>query len=186
MRVDAVTARWTEALYRVAVRSGQLAAVQADVERLAGEVASPALRSFLFDARIEQATRRAKIEPLLEGLGSTIVRNFARLLFDKHREDVLRQLGDAWKLKSLQERNAVEGVVESARALDPDQIARLEAEFTRRLGKEVQLGNRVLPELVAGVRVFVDNRLVDSSVQGRLDGLRRRMEEAPLTAALSV
>ena len=51
------------------------------------------------------------------------------------------------------------------------------------LGKQVTLKNRVVPELIGGTRVTVANRMIDSSVAGRLEGLRRAMLEAPLGAA---
>ena len=34
--------------------------------------------------------------------------------------------------------------------------------------------------LIAGVRVIVDNKMVDSSVAGRFDDLKRRMMDAAL------
>jgi F0F1-type ATP synthase delta subunit len=45
------------------------------------------------------------------------------------------------------------------------------------------LKNEIRPELVGGVRVIVASRMLDSSVQGRLAGLKKRMEEAPLPSA---
>jgi F0F1-type ATP synthase delta subunit len=46
------------------------------------------------------------------------------------------------------------------------------------LGKDVILEQRANPELIAGVRVFVDNRLIDQSALGRLEGLERRLRTA--------
>ena len=46
----------------------------------------------------------------------------------------------------------------------------------------LQPGVEVDPGLVGGVRVFVDNRMIDNSVQGRLDGLSRKLREARLGA----
>ena len=58
----------------------------------------------------------------------------------------------------------------------------LAAAIGQELGKEVYLKNEVDPGLVGGVRVFVDNRMIDNSVQGRLDGLNRKLREARLGA----
>ena len=44
------------------------------------------------------------------------------------------------------------------------------------------LTGRVDPDLVGGVRVFVGTSMIDQSLQGRMDGLRRRMMEARLPA----
>ena len=101
----------------------------------------------------------------------------------KRREQVLSGLGAAWRRRSLSERGAVEGIVQSARELGSGEVAELALALGRTLGKDVQLENQVVPDLVGGVRVFVDNRMLDCSVQGRLASLRQRMLSAPLAAA---
>lgn len=178
-----VTSRYAEALFRLAQRRGELDAVDADVRRIAAELESAHVAGFLFDARVDPGERRAKLEPLLRGLSSQLTRNFVNLLFDKRREEVLRGLGAAWHRRSLEERGAVEGLVESARPLPDSELARLRASLGKTLSKEVQLENRVVPELVAGVRVTVGGRMIDASVQGRLEDLRKQLLEAPLSSA---
>ncbi len=49
--------------------------------------------------------------------------------------------------------------------------------------KSLLLTNKIVPDLVGGARVIAGNRMIDYSVQGRLDALRRRMMDAPLPAA---
>jgi F0F1-type ATP synthase delta subunit len=44
------------------------------------------------------------------------------------------------------------------------------------------LKNEVAADLVGGVRVIVDNRMIDNSVQGRLNGLNRKLREVRLGA----
>ena len=51
-----------------------------------------------------------------------------------------------------------------------------------RLGKEVVLTSRINEDLVAGVRVYVGSQMIDQSVQGRLEDLRKKLEAAPLPA----
>lgn len=177
--VDAVTARYTEALFQLAQERGDLDAVARDVERLSAELAEPGVRDYLFDARVPAAEKRRKVE-LLRGELGPLVSNFVGLLFDKKREHVLADLGTAFRRRVLQSRGAVEGVVESARPLDEGTVAALAAALGRRLGKEVQLANRVVAGLVGGVRVVVGGRLIDFSVRGRMADLRRRLMEASL------
>lgn len=176
--LDPVTIRYTEALFNLARARGVLDAVQHDVERLASAVASEGSESY-FDERIPLPLRKKRIEPLLAGMHE-LSANFVCLLFDKRREAVLRQLGSAFRRRLLLERNAAEGVVESARALGAGEIAELSVALSRRFGKEVRLTQRVVPALLGGVRVVVENKMLDSSVVGRLDGLKKRLLEAPL------
>ena len=50
----------------------------------------------------------------------------------------------------------------------------------REFGKQLLLTNKLVPELVGGARVLAGNRMIDYSVQGRLEALRRKLMDAPL------
>lgn len=180
--IDLVTARYAEALFNLAQKQGVLEAVSADVEKLAGEFANPAVASFFFDARVSVEARREKLGSLLGELHET-TRNFCNLLFDKRREEILRDLGAAWKSRLLAERGEAEGVVESARPMSDDEVSRLADSMGARLGKKVSLENRVNSDLIGGVRVLVESQMLDRSYSGHLEGLRKRMLEAPLSAS---
>lgn len=176
---DPVTNRYVEALYGLAKARGAAAEVQRDVERIAQEFANPEVATFFFDARLSVDTRREKLRPLYSGMHE-LTRNFVELLFDKRREEVLAELGDAFARRVLAERGAAEGVVESARPLSPDDVARIEKALGARIRKTVTLENRVDPSLIGGVRVIVESRMMDFSLRGRMEGLRKHMLDAPL------
>jgi F-type H+-transporting ATPase subunit delta len=180
--IDPVTNRYVEALFNLGARANALDAIERDVQRLASRLAEPATGDFFFDARLSIEVRRAKIAPLLAG-AHELTQNFVQLLFDKRREGVLRHLGAAFHARLLRQRGEVEGVVMSARPLAPAEVQSLGIALGGRLKKIVRLRNEIRPELVGGVRVIVESRMLDNSVQGRLAGLRKRMEEAPLPSA---
>jgi len=180
--VDPVTARYTGALFELATEKGAVAEVLADVERIGAEVADERVAAWLFDARVAIEEKRAKVEALSQTF-HPLTRNFVGLLFDKGRVRVLGRVHEAFRERWLASRGSVEGTVESARPLGQGELAELAVSIGARIGKEVVLENRVTPDLVGGVRVFVAGRLIDYSVRGRLSGLRRRMMEARLPSA---
>jgi F-type H+-transporting ATPase subunit delta len=180
--VDAVTARYAGALYGLAKRKNALDAVSKDVAALAAEIARPATRSVVFNPRVEREAKRQQLAPVLAG-ANVLTRNFVNLLLDKDRENVLKTLAAAWKRLSLEERGAVEGRVESARPLDPAVVSQIATRLSAQLGRTLTLENKVVPELLGGARVFAANRMIDWSVQGRLESLRRKLLEARLPTA---
>ncbi len=179
MNVDAVTSRYVDALYGLAQRRNELDAVRSDVERVATLLARPGATELVFHPAKDSATRKGYLADVLSGATETF-QNFVGLVFDKRREDVLRGLGEGFRQRDLAAAGVAEGVVTSARPLASGELAELTVGLGAKLGKEVRLTNELDPTLIAGVRVTVDNRMVDHSVAGRFDGLRRRMLDAPL------
>ncbi len=179
MNVGPVTARYTDAIFDLAHEKGVLDEVRRDVEQLAAEVADEKVEAFLLDARIATSEKRQRVAQLTQSF-NPLTQNLVSLLFDKNREQVLIGIGAAFRAKVLASRGAVEGVVESARPLGSGELAELAVAIGAQLKKEVLLENRLVPDLVGGVRVLVEGRLIDYSVQGRLASLRRKMEGARL------
>ncbi|MFM7282418.1 MAG: F0F1 ATP synthase subunit delta, partial [Planctomycetia bacterium] len=117
MILDPVTLRYAQALWNVAAKSGALERVRADVRALDG-----VLKAQIFDPAILRDKRRAQALAAAANL-HPLVQNFIGLLFDKHREDVLRGITRAFHRMELESRNAVEGIVESARPIGEDLLA---------------------------------------------------------------
>ncbi len=179
MILDPVTVRWAGALYDLASKRGALASVSNDVERLGTEVARPEVRRIVVNPRLDRATRRAAVEGGLRG-AHQLTQNFVDLAFERGRAEVMLEVAAAFRRRTRDEAGEVEGVVETARPMPAAELERVAADFGRALGKKLILKNRVVPELVGGARVIAGNRMLDGSITGRLDALRRRMQEVPL------
>ena len=182
MNVDAVTARYVGALFELAEEQGALDEVRSDVDQLAEALQDPVLSGYLVDARVDVDEKRAKFMEATKAF-HVLTANFVQLLFDKHREAVMVGMGAAFRQRFLESRGAVEGVVQSARALGSDELGELREALGKLLKKDVLLSNTVEPDLVGGVRILVDNRLLDQSVRGRLAGLRRTLLETRIAPA---
>ena len=182
MIVDPVSTRYAGALFGLAQRTGVLDAVGRDVEQLGLQMASPGVRDFLCGSQASLAERRAGLDKLSADYHA-LTKNLLSLLLDKRREAVLVGLPDAFAQRRLQEQGAGEGEVAAARPLDAADLDALAASLGKLLGKQVLLKSRLAPDLLAGVQVTVDNRMLDTSVRGRLEGLRRKLLDAPLPAS---
>jgi len=179
MSAGQVTARYARALFELAREQGVLERVETDVDTIGRELADDSVADFLFDARVPAGEKRTRLDALAAQL-HPLSASFLCLLQDKNRLGVLRDLRAAFRRDVLAERNASEGVVESPRPLDGGELQRLEGALGGLLGRSVELSNRVRPELLAGVRVFIDNKLIDQSAAGRLEGLRGKLLSARL------
>lgn len=180
MKYGPVTARYAEALFELARDKGLLTEIAADVEFLKGEMSDPDVSRFLLDASVTPAEKLARVG-FLEKHVQPLTFNFVRLLLDKRRIEVLSDLGEAFQDRMLRETGAARGTVECARPLDDGDLASLAAQLGARVGKTVTLEQRVVPDLIGGVRVFLENKMLDLSIQGQLDGLRDHLLGARLS-----
>jgi len=177
--IDPVTSRYVEALFHLAKSGGQLDAVRADVRRLATDLAEGGALTFVFDERLPLEARRKHLAGALASL-APLLQDFVNLVLDKRRTEVLRRLGAAFHRRDLEDRGAAEGVVETARPLDASELSRIAGELGPQLGKQLVLTNRIVPELIGGLRVVVESKMIDASLAGRLEGLHRSLLGAAL------
>jgi F-type H+-transporting ATPase subunit delta len=177
--IDPVTARWTGALYGLAKKKGALDPVGRDAARIGQHFAQPEARRRLADPRLGKPERTKLVQPALAG-AHQLTKNFVALALDRGRGEVLIGLADAFKRETLAEKNQLEGVVESARPLEPAQVSDVAKRVSKLFGKELILQNKVVPELLGGARVVAGARMLDGSIAGRLAGLRVQMLQAAL------
>lgn len=180
MIVDPVTQRYADALWALATEKGALAPVLSDVKRLGGLVGSGAVRDAIENPRRDRRERQRVVTDAL-GNVHAFTQNLVALLFEKRREAVLLRLAAAFRKLELESSGQVDGVVESARPLDAASLAHLSNSLAVHFGKKLNLENKIVPELVGGARVIAGNRMIDYSVQGRLEALRSKLLNAPLT-----
>ena len=180
--IVAVSIRYADALFELAQEQGALDAVEKDVAKVAEALRQQDFADWLFDARVPAARKSERIAELVRPFHA-LTKSFVQLVQQKRRERVLLGLAPAFRRRLLASRGEVEGRVESARPLDAAELAELAAHLTKLIGRKVLLENRVVPELLGGVRVLVAGRLVEQSVVGRLEGLRRRLSQSRMLSA---
>ncbi|MDR0357335.1 MAG: ATP synthase F1 subunit delta [Clostridiales Family XIII bacterium] len=116
--------------------------------------------------------RRAVAERVFEGRISEELLNFLRILIDKRRIGCIRGIAKAYERLSDEREGFAKGLIYSAVMLTEEQIGRFEEETGKLLKKRVRLRNEQDASLIGGVRIYIDGKLIDASVRGRLDSLR--------------
>ncbi len=181
MLAPVVTRRYAEALFAAAVDARKTAEVEADLEVVRAAVSEPEVAALLRNAAADAAELRTRVLAPLQGrLATDLVRNTIALLIDRSRAAVLLGLADSLHRLALEARGEAEGIVESARALQPDELRSVEERLGRATGRKVSLQARLEPSLIGGLRATVGSLRYDASVQTRLTDLRSRMLAARL------
>ena len=164
------------ALFLRAERSGELDDVEDQLFRFGRIVdGSPDLSVVLDDPTTTGDARASLVRRLLAGRAHPLTSNLLEeLARDPGARSFSNGVGDI-VTQAAERRDKIVATVQSATELTPEQRSRLVAALTRIYGRPVSAHVLVEPELRGGMRVRVGDEVIDGSVAGRLDELRRRL-----------
>lgn len=170
--------RYTDALYDLARESGAVDAVVADVVALKGAIdgAPDDLRRAI-DPKLGRAAKWAIMQEKFLSGRHKLVANLLGVLFERRREALIPAVFAAFAETMDHARNVLHVEVETATPLDATTEADVLRRLTETTGRPVVIEARVKPELLGGMRFFVDSKLIDGTVASRLDRLKKHLLE---------
>ncbi len=170
--------RYASALFDLASESGNVPAVESDLETLGAALADSgdlaALTTNPQLARDVQGKAMAAVAKKLKL--SALTTNFLGVLAGNRRLAKLPAIIAAFKAIAAAQRGEVTATVTSAHPLGEDQIAALKTQLTAREGRTVMLSASVDPDLLGGLVVTIGSQRIDASIRTRLNSLAKAMQ----------
>lgn len=180
LKVSTSSRRFANAAFSVARTSGDLDAWLATLDQLAAVVESPDSQRAFTNPTLATPEKVAALQQLVPGM-SPQARNFVRILAERHRLGQLAEIAQVFREDVYRERGILTAQVTTAVPLD----AQTQGTLAQRLGAylhhdpaKLVFETRVDPEIIGGVVARVGDTLIDDSVRGRLDRLRRALTTA--------
>jgi ATP synthase F1 delta subunit len=135
------------------------------------------LQTFFFSPRFSTTEKKDAIRRIIDG-GDERFLNFLELLAERHRLPVTfrirRAFDDLWreenKLLSVEVTTAVE--------LEKSLVDSIGKRIEDQTGRRIELTSHIDPDIIGGLVLRVGNKILDASVQGRLQRLRRQLTRA--------
>ena len=163
---------YAEALFSAATAKGAAAAWLPLLEAAAGAAAQPQFASVASDPRVTPAQIFDLIATVVRGALPPELAAFLKLVIENGRLAALPEVASQFRRLKNNAEGTADCLIETAFALSEAQLAdlvkRLASRFPRRLKPEL----RLQPQLIGGVRVTVGDRVLDGSIQARLDAMR--------------
>lgn len=134
------------------------------------------LRNILSSPAVGAARKKAVVERLAPMVSlSGLIKNFIFVLIDHRRIAMLPEVVASIESQLDERMGIARAQITSARPLDAEQQAQVQAALAKLTGKQV-LGQYAVDEsLLGGVTARVGSRVYDGSVRGQLDSLRARL-----------
>ena len=177
MPASATARRYASAAFVVATNGGDYDAWLATLTEFARVLQMPSAHTIFMSPAVPTSEKRAALDKMLPNASPT-VRNFLHILADRDRLDEVPGITEALRELLNQRRGIVTADVTTAIPLDAELervVAQRLATYLNRDPDKVTIRVRVDPTIIGGVVARVGDRLIDDSVRGRLERLRRTL-----------
>ena len=176
MVANPVAVRYAEALFEFAKRRERLDETSAQLEtlgKLTGRFGE--LRQFLVNPGVEAPDKVALLGRLLGGWQEDM-RAFVELILSFGRIEQLLEMVEAFRRLMDEARGVVRVTVRSARPLDAELRGALVKTIERRERRRADLTEETDPQLLGGLQVLLEGRMLDGSLRSRLETLRQHLK----------
>ncbi len=169
---------YARALFQSAIEHDELDQIQEQLALWADALAeNKNLQTFFFSPRFSSAEKKDAVRRIIEG-GNDRFLNFLELLAERHRLPatfrIRRSFDELWR----EEHKMLTVEVTSAIELDEGLVSSIGDRIEERTGRKIDLTSKVDPDIIGGIVLRVGNKILDASVQGRLQRLRRQLARA--------
>jgi len=176
--VEEIAQVYARSLFEVAKEHDELDEIQEELGQFADELSGNRdLQLFFFSPYFSSQEKLDGVDKVIDG-GNERFMNFLKLVAERHRMPAIfrirREFDDLWR----RENRLLEVRITSAVELDEELVQSIGSRIEDQTGQRIELDANVDPDVIGGLVLRVGNMVMDASVRGRLDRLRREVARA--------
>lgn len=177
MSSEAIASRYAQALFESATEQGSVAPVRQQLAPL-GKLLREAreLDLVLGHPSIASEEKLGVLERLSKEPWSSLVRAFLQVVVSFGRGGDLDDIIDEFEALIAHREGRAHITVRCAHPLPAAVLSRLRERLERRERKTITMTTEVVPELLGGVQVLLDHRVIDASVRRQLSELHQQLK----------
>lgn len=134
------------------------------------------MKSFLENPVISSEKKQDLAEKLWGIKYSGILYDFIKLLIEKRRFQMFFHIYDEYDYLLKEKQKIADVHIETAMRLEKDALKRFSEVFSAYLKKNVVLTQKVNPRILAGVKVTIENEIMDFSAAGQLNEIKKSLQ----------
>jgi F-type H+-transporting ATPase subunit delta len=135
------------------------------------------LQMFFFSPYFSSEEKKDGIDKVVDGGNERFV-NFLKLIAERHRVAAIFRIRREFDALWREENRLLEVRVTSARPLDDELVQSIGKRIEDQTGQRIDLDANVDPDVIGGLVLRVGNLVMDASVRGRLERLRKEVARA--------
>jgi F-type H+-transporting ATPase subunit delta len=173
-RTNIRAVRFAEAAFAVARDSNRLDAWLEALEQAFSLYDNQAIELFLTSPVVSADKKIGVLGELLPNVAADVQR-FLAILARRDRLELVPEIAQVFRRLLNEHRNVAVAQVTTAVPIDERQKTAIASRLGQRLGKTVILETRVDASILGGVVAQIGDNVIDGSVRGRLERLRRAL-----------
>lgn len=180
-----VAQRYARALLELLAESNNLLEARDRLAHIAEAATGEAdARQLWLAPQVSMAHKTELLEKLLAAVhASPIVHDFCRHLLAKRRFAIIDQIAREFDRLCRERLDQASAVIYTPRSIEAVELDRLKKQLSKRVGKTVTCEVQIDPQLIGGIKIRLENTVIDASVAGMLATARTALAESALPRA---
>ncbi len=167
---------YAEALFELAVQANVTQETSEGVETVISALMQmPEYRALLASPAISKEERLAALDTAFRGKIPDILLAILRMMVSRGHVSALSGMARDYEELARGYRGESMAVVTSAVPLKEAETVALREKLEKKLARKITLQCQVNPDLIGGIRVEVDGRVIDGSIRNKLDEIKEVM-----------
>ncbi|TXI97155.1 MAG: F0F1 ATP synthase subunit delta [Neisseriales bacterium] len=166
---------YAQALFSLAKQTKQEDVWLSRLSNLQQVVVNPEFSELLNNPEIEGSQVISVINTLLKDNASIEVTNLLSVLIENNRVSALPEIYQVFRDLVLEDQKRGDAIIESAYAMSQTEKQDFEELLSKKFGKKITAKVVINPELLAGIKVTINDKVIDGSVKGRLSDLSTQL-----------
>ena len=176
--MEEAVSRYADALVSLAKEEGKLEQYKFAVLSIAETFKlNPELLKYLKSYFVKEEDKYKVIDDFTKDFKLQNLTNFVKLLVVKHKIYLFKDIANEITKGINFELDVYEGFVYSTEPLEKSKILEISQVISEKIGKKVELKNKLDERLIGGVKVVIHDHVFDGSIKHKLETLKEQLKE---------
>ena len=164
-----------EAAFKMALEGNVIDQWSDNLKTLSKVIADKDIKAVLADPKISQSACASLLLGFLNMGDNQSLSNFINLLLDNKRIFYIGEISEIFDDMKAGHKNIRIVEVETSHKLQPEQIESLKSLFKNKYQSDIEIEQIVNEKLLAGIKVKVDDEVIDLSLQNRFNQIKQQL-----------
>jgi len=165
--------KYTQALYKVAVKEGEINQISTRLHSIKGILKSvPALNQLLITRRVQVQDKRIILKNILGDIISDVEMDLMVLLMENGHMMLLGEVIKHFDYLLDKNSEVIKVQITSSTRLLDDEVQQISSKIENKIQKKVDVKTKTDTSIIGGITLRVGNTLIDGSVFSRLQKMR--------------